>query len=53
MDTDLLPSARCERMVNVSQGAIALGVLTLLFGGDLYSMFGQPAEVDRMALAIG
>ena len=36
-------------MVNVSQGAVALGVLTLLFGGDLYSMFGQPAEVDKMA----
>lgn len=34
-------------MVNVSQGAVALGVLTLLFGGDLYSMFGQPAEVDH------
>ena len=33
-------------MVNVSQGAVALGVLTLLFGGDLYSMFaGQPTEV--------
>lgn len=36
-------------MVNVSQGAVALGLLTLLFGGDLYSMFGQPAEVDLSA----
>ena len=36
-------------MVNVSQGAVALGVLSLLFGGDLYSMFaGQPAEVLKL-----
>ena len=33
-------------MVNISQGDVALGVLTLLFGGDLYSMFGQQAEVN-------
>ena len=38
-----------ESMVNVSQGAVALGILTLLFGGDLYGMFGQPAEVDTTA----
>ena len=34
-------------MVNISQGAVAAGVLTLLFGGDLYSMIaGQAVEVN-------
>ena len=46
-------------MVNISQGAIAVGVLTLLFGGDIYSMFaGEPAEVslywaDRCTTPVG
>lgn len=34
--------------VKLSQGAVALGVLTLLFGGDLYGMFaGQSFEVGE------
>ena len=34
--------------VKLSQGAIALGVLTLLFGGDLYGMLaGQSIEVGE------
>lgn len=33
-------------MVNFQQGLFGLGVLTLLFGGDIYSMFaGQPSGV--------
>ena len=41
-------------MVNISQGAIAIGVLTLLFGGDIYSMFAaEPAEVSAYRIYRG
>lgn len=37
-------------MVNASQGLFALGVVTFLFGGDIYSMFaGQPAEANILS----
>jgi len=38
-------------MVNFQQGLFGLGVLTLLFGGDIYSMFAGQSSGVRVASA--
>ena len=38
-------------MVNFQQGLFGLGVLTLLFGGDIYSMFAGQSSGVRLVFA--
>ena len=46
----LVPELTCCRPMNIRQGSIIAGVLVMLFGGDLMSLFQSSATVRTQTL---